>query len=67
MMLKCTTSKGSTHSDVSCNLVAHPLGRDNSNLIDYTLVGVEIESQASVVLLNDSRGGLLNGLGTYTL
>ena len=51
----------------SSNLVAHSLGRQDGNLIDDTLVGVEIEGQFSVVLLDDSTSTLLNSLCTDTL
>ncbi len=45
------------------NLVAEFLGGDNSDLLNDTLVGLEIISQASVVLLDDQLRGLLDGLG----
>ena len=51
----------------SGNLVAHSLGWQNGNLIDNTLVGVEIEGQFSVVLLDNSTSTLLNGLCTDAL
>jgi len=49
------------------NLIAHSLRWQNGDLIDDTLVCVEIEGQFSVVLLNDSTSTLLNGLCTDTL
>jgi len=53
--------------DEASNLVAHPLGRDDGNLIAHSFVGVEVKSQARVVLLNDSPGGLLDSLSSDTL
>jgi hypothetical protein len=49
---------------VSGNLVAQALGGNDGNLIADALVGLEVESQAGVVTLNDDLGGLLDGLGT---
>ena len=54
-------------SCVSCNLVAHALGWKDGNLIYDTLVCVEVESKASVVLLDDCASTLLDGLGSDTL
>ena len=51
----------------SGNLVADPLGRNDRNLINDTLVGVEVKGQAAIVLLDDDAGGLFNGFITNTL
>ena len=48
--------------DETSDLVAHGLGGDESNLSADTLVGVEIESEARIVLLDDSACSLLDGL-----
>ena len=64
------SSRGNSAHQMCCessNLVAHSLGRQNGNLINDTLVGVEIEGQFSVVLLDDSTSTLLNDLCTETL
>lgn len=49
------------------NLVTHTLGGGDGNLINKTLVGVEVESKTGVVLLDDSTCGLLDGLGADSL
>lgn len=51
----------------SSDLITHTFGRGDCYLIDYTLVGVEIECEASVVLLDDGTCTLLDGLGTNSL
>ena len=51
----------------TCNFVAHALGGGDGYLIDYTLVGVEVECETSVVLLDDGACTLLDGLGTNSL
>ena len=51
----------------SGNLVAHSLGWGDGDLIDYTLVCVEVKGETSVVLLDDSTGTLFDGLGTNSL
>ena len=51
----------------SSDLVTHTLGGGDGDLIDDTLVGVEIKRKTRVVLLNDSTCGFLNGLGTDSL
>ena len=48
--------------DKTSDLVAHGLRGDESNLSADTLVGVEVESKARVVLLDDCTSGLLDGL-----
>jgi len=63
-------SLGNSSHQVSCvsgNLVSHSLRRKDSNLIDNTLVGVEIKRESSVVFLDNSASTLLNGLRTDTL
>jgi hypothetical protein len=49
------------------NLVTHTLGGGDGDLIDDTLVGVEIESETGVVLLDDGTCGFLDGLGADSL
>jgi hypothetical protein len=51
----------------SSDLITHTLGGGDSYLINYTLVGVEVESKTSVVLLDDSACTFLYGLGTNSL
>ena len=46
------------------NLVSHSLGLDDSDIIDDSLVVVEILGQLGVVLLDDSSGGSLCSLGS---
>lgn len=46
------------------NLVAKTLAGDDGDISSNTLVGVEVGTQTSVVLLNDQASGLLHGLGT---
>ena len=52
---------------VSSNLVAHALGWQNGNIVDDTLVGVEVNGEASVVFLDNGASTLLYGLGTNSL
>lgn len=51
----------------SSDFITHTLGGGDSYLINYTLVGVEVESKTSVVLLDDSACTFLYGLGTNSL
>ena len=51
----------------SGDLVPHPLGGGDGDLVDDALVGVEVEGEAGVVLLDDGPGGLLDGLGADSL
>ncbi len=63
-------SLGNSSHQVSCvsgNLVSHSLRRKDGNLINNTLVGVEIKRESSVVFLDDGASTLLNGLRTDTL
>lgn len=46
------------------NLVAEGLGGNDSDLLADALVGVEVQRQASVVLLDDDLSGLLDCLGS---
>ena len=50
-------------SDESGNLIPQRLGGDESHFLDDALVGVEVQGELRVVLLNDDPGGLLDGLG----
>ena len=54
-------------SSESSNLVTHALGGGDGDLVDDALVGVEVEGEAGVVLLDDRPGGLLDGLGADSL
>jgi hypothetical protein len=49
------------------NLVTHTLGGGDGDLIDETLVGVEVESETGVVLLDDGACGFLDGLRADSL
>lgn len=49
--------------DIACYLVAKFLAGDNGDLLAHALVGVEVISQARVVLLDDDPGRLLHSLG----
>ena len=44
------------------NLVAERLGGDECHFLDDPLVGVEVEGQLGVVLLDDDPSSLLHGL-----
>ena len=50
-------------SDKAGNLVAERLGGDDSDLVNHSLVGVEVQRKTRVVLLDDDPGGLLDRLG----
>lgn len=56
--------KGGSDLLLTSNLVSHSLGLDDGDIIDDSLVDVEILGKFSVVLLNDSSGGSLDGLGS---
>jgi hypothetical protein len=47
------------------NLVAQALAGDDGNLLGNALVGVKVQRQAGVVLLDDEAGSLLHGLGAH--
>ena len=49
-------------SGETSNLVSESLGLNDSNVINDTLVGVEVNGELTVVLLNDGSGGSLNSL-----
>ena len=49
------------------NLVTHALRGGDGNFINDTFVGVKVECETGVVLLDDGTCGLLNGLGTDSL
>ena len=56
-------------SSVGCiwfYLVAERLGGDDGNLLNDPLVGVEVEGELRVVLLDDDTSSLLHGLGSDT-
>lgn len=46
-------------------LVPQPLGRNDSNLITDTLVGLEVKSKLRVVSFDNDLSRLLDGLGSY--
>ena len=46
------------------DLVAETLGGDDGNLGSNLLVGLEVQSQTRVVLLDEDLGGSLDSLGT---
>ena len=54
-------------SNKSSDLVSHSLAGNDGDIGSHTLVGVEIQSQARVILLDDNASGLLNGLCSDTL
>ena len=49
-------------SGKTSNLVSESLGLNDSNVINDTLVGMEVNGELTVVLLNDGSGGSLNSL-----
>ena len=49
---------------LTSNLVSHSLGLDDSDIIDDSLVDVEVLSEFTVVFLDDSSGCSLDGLGS---
>ena len=61
---------GNTTHQVCCvtgDLVAHALGGQDGNIVNNTLISVEVHRQASVVLLHNSAGRFLYCLGSDTL
>jgi hypothetical protein len=52
--------------DVSSNLVAQTLGRDDSNLVAKLLVHVKIIAELAIPLLDDGASGFLDCLGANT-
>lgn len=53
--------------DKASDLVTHPLGRDDGNLVAHAFVRVEVHGQTRVVLLDDGSRRLLHGLRADTL
>eukprot|EP00970_Alexandrium_tamarense_P004561 scaffold766_cov210-Alexandrium_tamarense.AAC.10 len=51
----------------SSNLVAHAFGGGDGDFVNDTLVGVEVEGEAGVVLLDDGTCGFLDGFGADSL
>jgi len=51
----------------SSDLVTHALGGYNGDLINDSLVSMEIEGEACVVFLHYGAGALLDGLGSDSL
>ena len=51
----------------SSNLVAHAFGGGDGDFVNDTFVGVKVECETGVVLLDNGTCGLLNGLGTDSL
>jgi len=47
---------------IPSNLIAQLLARNDCNLLTYPLVGVEVQCQTCVILLNDHPCRLLDGL-----
>ena len=46
------------------NLVAELLAWDDGHILAHSLVGVKVQAETSVVLLDERLRGLLNGLGS---
>ena len=57
-MMREKPSGESTHSGETGDLVAKALGWDDGDILGDALVGVEVEGQARVVLLDDDAGRL---------
>tara|TARA_B110000046_G_C12866439_1_gene344099 strand:- start:316 stop:651 length:336 start_codon:yes stop_codon:yes gene_type:complete len=57
-MMREKPSGDSTHSGETGDLVAKALGWDDGDILGDALVGVEVEGQARVVLLDDDAGRL---------
>lgn len=51
----------------SGNLVAHALGGSDGNFVNETFVGVKVEGETGVILLDDGPCGLFDGFGSYSL
>lgn len=51
----------------SSNLVAHAFGGGDGDFVNDTLVGVEVEGEAGVILLDDGTCGFLDGFGADSL
>lgn len=48
------------------NLISQLLARYDGHFLAYSLVGMKVKGQTSVVLLNENFGCLLDRLGSYT-
>lgn len=48
---------------VTGNLVAQTLGRNLSKVVEDALVGLEVQGELGVVLLDENAGSALNGFG----
>ncbi len=51
-------------TSLTTDLISESLRLDDRDVIDDSLVGVEISSELSVVSLDDGLGGSLNSLGS---
>ena len=51
----------------SGNLVAHAFRGSDGNFVNETFVGVKVESETGVILLDDGPCGLFDGFGSYSL
>ena len=51
-------------ASISGYLVAERLGGDEGDLLNDSLVGVEVEGELGVVLLDDDTSGLLDSFGS---
>ena len=63
-MVKPTERLRPKNPKLTGNLVSESLRLDDRDVIDDSLVGVEISSEFSVVSLDDGLGGSLNSLGS---
>lgn len=48
------------------NFVPQTLAGDNGDLLTYSLIGIKVERQSSIILLDDHPRCLFNRLGTYS-
>lgn len=55
-----------TYSSEACNLISESLRLDNGDLLGDTLVGVEIQSKAVIVFLDNDSRSLFNSLSADT-
>lgn len=54
-----------THNHLPCYLIAQSLAGNDSYLLTYSLVGVEVVGEARVILLNYDPRGFLHRLRAY--
>ena len=54
-------------SSETSNFVTHTFGGCGCDLIDYAFVGVEVESEAGVVFLDDGASTLFYGFSTNSI